>query len=122
MNAQTKYIRQDIKDQLRDPYEFEDTRGAELHHETCNKVLMFNSTKDAENFLGSDTLEAMKKVKDYEEWEFGECTTDLFDAKKVANMLAYILGQEILNESKTLQDKWDDCLSIEDLKQIEKEL
>lgn len=126
MNAQTKYIKQDIKDQLQDPYEggkgFEDTQGADLHHETCNTVLMFNSTKDAENFLGSDTFEAMKKIKEYEELNFGECTTDLFDARKVANMLAYILGEEILSESKTLQDKWDDCLSIEDLKQIEKEL
>ena len=122
MNAQTKYIRQDIKDKLQDPYEFEDTQGAELHHETCNTVLMFNSKKDAENFLGSDLLEAMKKIKEYEESNFGECTTDLFDVLKVANMLAYILGEEILNESKTLQDKWDDCLSIEDLKQIEKEL
>ena len=122
MNAQTKYIRQDIKDQLKDPYEFEDTCGADLHHETCNTVLMFNSTKDAENFLGSNTLEAMKKIKEYEESNFGECTTDLFDAQKVANMLAYILGEEILNESKTLQDKWDDCLSIDDLKQIDKEI
>ena len=122
MNVQTKYITQDIKDQLQNPYEFEDYQGAELHYGTCNKVLMFNSTKDAENFLGSDTFEAMKKIKEYEEFNFGECTTDLFDAKKVANMLAYILGEEILNESETLQAKWDDCLSIEDLKQIEKEI
>jgi hypothetical protein len=122
MNTQTKYIKQDIKDQLQDPYQLEDTCGADLHHETCNTVLMFNSKKDAENFLGSDLLEAMKKVKDYEKSNFGESTTDLFDVLKVANMLAYILGEEILSESETLQDKWDDCLSIEDLKQIEKEL
>ena len=122
MNAQTKYIRQDIKDQLKEPWKLEDTEGSELHHETCNTVLMFNSTKDAKNFLGSYTFEAMKKIKDYEEWNFGECTTDVFDTKKVANMLAYILGEEILQESKTLQDKWYDCLSIEDLKQIDKEL
>ena len=83
---------------------------------------MFNSRKDAKNFLGSDTLEAMKKIKEYEEWNFGECTTDLFDIKKVANMLCYILGQEILQESETLQDKWHECLTIEDLEKIAKEI
>jgi hypothetical protein len=122
MNTQRKYVKQDIQDQLEDPQNLEDTRGSELHCETCNTVLMFNSTKDAENFLGSDTFEAMKKIKEYEEWNFGECTTDLFDAKKVANMLAYILGQEILQESETLQDKWDECLTIEDLEKISKEI
>ena len=122
MNAQRKYVKQDIQDQLKDPQNLEGECGADLHHETCNTVLMFNSRKDAKNFLGSDTLEAMKKIKEWEEDNLGTLETDIFDELKVANMLCYILGQEILSESKTLKDKWDDCLSIEDLKQIEKEL
>lgn len=122
MNAQRKYVKQDIQDQLKDPQNLEGEYGAELHHETCNTVLMFNSKKDARNFLGSDTLEAMKKIKEYEEDNFGTLETDIFDELKVANMLCYILGEEILQESKTLQSKWDECLTVEDLEKIAKEI
>jgi hypothetical protein len=122
MNTQRKYVKQDIQDQLEDPQNLEDTHGSDLHHETCNTVLMFNSRKDAKNFLGSDTLEAMKKIKEWEEDNLGTLETDIFDELKVANMLCYILGQEILQESETLQDKWDECLTIEDLEKISKEI
>ena len=37
-------------------------------------------------------------------------------------MLAYILGEEVLQDSQTLQDKFDDVLTKEDLKAIEEEL
>jgi len=37
-------------------------------------------------------------------------------------MLAYILGKEVLQDSQTLQDKFDDVLTKEDLKAIEEEL
>lgn len=122
MNTQRKYVKQDIQDQLEDPQNLEGEYGSDLHHETCNTVLMFNSRKDAKNFLGSDTLEAMKKIKEWEEDNLGTLETDIFDELKVANMLCYILGQEILQESETLQDKWDECLTIEDLEKIAKEI
>jgi hypothetical protein len=37
-------------------------------------------------------------------------------------MVVYILGEEILNESKTLQSKWNDKLDDLDLKAIINEL
>ena len=43
------------------------------------------------------------KIKDYEESNFGEVTTDFSDEEKTANMLAYVLADEILNENNTYQ-------------------
>jgi hypothetical protein len=37
-------------------------------------------------------------------------------------MLVYILGEEILNKSETLQSKWNNRLDAEDLKGIINEL
>ena len=37
-------------------------------------------------------------------------------------MLAYILGEELLNESKTLQARWDEELTEEDIAAIKAEL
>ena len=42
-------------------------------------------------------------IKDYEKSNFGEVTTDFSDEEKTANMLAYILADEILNENNTYQ-------------------
>ncbi len=37
-------------------------------------------------------------------------------------MLVYILGEEILQESSTLQEKWNEELTEEDIKEIIEEL
>ena len=65
---------------------------------------------------------AIGRVKDYEMDNFGEVTTDLSNPERVANMLAYILGEEILQESETLREKWDKTLDNADLKAIAEEL
>ena len=48
-------------------------------------------------------FEAIEKIKDYEQLNFGEVSTDLSSSENVANMLAYVLADEILNENNTYQ-------------------
>ena len=77
---------------------------------------------NAEQFLNKyDTFEAIGEVQEYEKENFGECTTDLGSSEKVVNMLAYIKGEEILNECNTLQDV-NGLLSQEELDSIKEEL
>ena len=60
---------------------------------------------------------------DFEEFNFGEVYTKLFDPEKVANMLAYILGEEILSESDHLSKySWDRKLNEYSLKIIASEI
>jgi hypothetical protein len=37
-------------------------------------------------------------------------------------MYAYIKGEEILQDSPTISEKWNDKLTVEDIEQIKKEL
>lgn len=53
---------------------------------------------------------------------FGQVSTDLSEAEHVANMWTYIEGENILNESETLQNKWDVRLTEEDINTIISEL
>jgi len=62
------------------------------------------------------------KHSQYETDNFGEVNTDLSDPEKVVNMLVYILGEELLGESETLQAKWDNRLTQEDLTTITQEI
>lgn len=59
----------------------------------------------------SSIFDAIAKIKEYEESEFGHCNTDLTSSEKVCNMLVYILGQECLDESETISENWDDDLT-----------
>ena len=79
-------------------------------------------TWNAKQWLGDQAFEAIEKIKEYEQDNFGQVTTDFSDAEKVANMLAYVLGEEVLNESKTLQDSWNETLDRNALDSIRCEL
>jgi hypothetical protein len=54
------------------------------------------------------TFNAIEVVKSYEIDNFGETYTDLSDPERVANMYAYIVGEDVLSTSDTLtKDAWD---------------
>ncbi len=98
--------------------------GCDLHHEIFNTTYFCNSEKDAKNYLESyGVFEAIEKVKEYEQFNFGEVTTDLSDPFKLLNMLVYILGEEFLNNSNTLTNTyWDEYIPENEYKTIIEEL
>tara|TARA_R100001015_G_C4480723_1_gene61329 strand:- start:86 stop:469 length:384 start_codon:yes stop_codon:yes gene_type:complete len=75
----------------------------DLHNEIFNTDYFIIGTYKAKQWLGDETFNAIEKIKDYEESNFGQVSTDISDPEKVANMLAYILGEEILNDSMFYQ-------------------
>lgn len=98
--------------------------GCELHNDLFNSDYYIIGRWQAEQWLIANTgvFAGVGIVRDYEIDNFGECNTDLSEPEKVVNMLVYIAGEEILAESSTLQDKWDDKLDEEDIKAIISEL
>tara|TARA_R100000808_G_scaffold9248_3_gene25477 strand:+ start:2690 stop:3136 length:447 start_codon:yes stop_codon:yes gene_type:complete len=92
--------------------------GCDLHNELFNTYYFIIGRYEAKNFLGEYVFEAMEVIKEYEQDNFGEVTTDLSEPEKVVNMLAYIIGEQILCESDYLQEKWDNKLTEEDIKII----
>ena len=98
--------------------------GADLHHEIFNTGYFCNSQKDAKNYLESyGVFEAIKEIREYEKFNFGEVTTDLADPFKLLNMLVYILGEEFLNNSNTLTNTyWNEYIPENEYKTIIEEL
>jgi hypothetical protein len=93
--------------------------GCDLHNEIFNTDYYIVGYYEAELWLTKfGVFKAIAIVKEYEESVFGEVSTDVSDSEKLANMLAYIIGEEVLNESKTLNDNWNNRLSEEDCKTI----
>tara|TARA_R110002167_G_scaffold129024_1_gene311710 strand:- start:477 stop:848 length:372 start_codon:yes stop_codon:yes gene_type:complete len=121
MKEQKQEIREYIIDRLNDGVGIEQHAG-DLHHYLLNEDYFIIGTYKAEQFLSGVAFEAVECVKTYEQDNFGECSTDLSDPERVVNMLAYILGEEILSESQTLKAFWDYSLDEKDVKAIATEL
>jgi hypothetical protein len=120
MINQKEEVRQDILDKLDNGYLGIEAR--DLHHELCNTDYFIIGTYKAKQFLGAETFEIIELIKEYEQDNFGEVSTDFSNAEKVANMFAYIVGEEILNESKLITLCGGKGLQEEDIKYIKEEI
>jgi len=98
-------LKQDVKnyiiDQLNDDVGL-DQHICDLHHYLLNQDYFIIGYYKAEEWLKKDSIfNAIETIKDYEQSSFGEVSTDLSSSENVANMLAYILGEEILLNNDT---------------------
>ena len=105
-------------------YQYEGVFGCDLHHELFNIDYYVIGYAQSEEFLErwGGTWKAIHRVKNYEEAMFGEVSTDLSDCEKVANMIAYIEGESVLMECKTIERCWDKRLSDDDIIDLIQEL
>jgi len=121
MNKQYETVKEYIIDRLGDGIG-ETEHASDLHHYLLNEDYFIIGRYEAKQFLDGETFNAIEKVKTYEQDNFGELSTDLSEPEKVVNMFAYIVGEEILRESETLQKAWDRTLEKSDLDAIAREI
>jgi glycerol-3-phosphate O-acyltransferase len=93
-------IKQDMIDKLESGY---DCYIEDLHHELCNTEYFIIGTYKAKKWLGDNVFDVIEKIKEYEKFNFGEVYTDFSEPEKVCNMLAYIVGEELLTECKAFK-------------------
>lgn len=119
-----KELVQDAKDKiidiLSDGFEQE---YSELHNEAFNTDYYVETQADARELLDDfDVYKAIGLVYTYEMDVFGELYTDLSEPKKIANMLFYVIGDELLNSLETVSKYWNDEATDEKNAEIIKEL
>ena len=107
----------DICDKLEDKVGL-DCFGSDLHDYLCNQDYFIIGSYSSKKFLGEHAFEAIEMVKNYEQSNFGEVTTDLSQPELVVNMVSYIVGEYILAESDYLQACQMKRLSEIDLQEI----
>ena len=100
-------LKQDVKNyiiqQLNDDVGL-DQHISDLHHYLLNEDYFIIGYYQAEQWLKKDSIfNAIEIIKNYENDNFGQVSTDLSSSENVANMLAYILGEEILYNNDTYQ-------------------
>ena len=99
--------KQDVKEYIIDQLESDvglDQHISDLHHYLLNEDYFIIGYYQAEQWLKKDNgsiFEAIETIREYEQSNFGQVTTDLSSSENVANMLAYILGEQILYNNNT---------------------
>jgi len=121
MKNQYEKIHSYVANRLDEGYGKE-SNASDLHHHLCNEDYFIVGTHKAKQSCADQAFDICNKIKNYEESNFGECSTDLSDPEKVANMFCYIVGEEILQESYRLHKAWNEYLTDEDYEEIKLEV
>ena len=73
-------------------------KDGDLHNEIFNTDYYIIGTYEAKKWLGDQAFDVIGIIKEYEEDNFGEVTTELDNPEKVVNMYVYIVGEDLINE------------------------
>ena len=117
-------LKEDVKDYIIDQLSSDvglDQNINDLHHYLLNQDYFIIGYYKSEQWLKKDSIfNAIETIKEYEQSNFGEVTTDLSSSESVANMLAYILGEEILfnNDTYNLFTRFHNEYLTEDKKNL----
>ena len=114
-NKRTEILTHTI-DRLREMRDYDadildDRDSCDLHSVIFNESHYIVGYFQGKQWLGEDTFEALGMIQEYEESNFGELTTDMSNSEQVAAMLAYILGEEAMEEAiETIESEREDVV------------
>ena len=98
---------EEIKDHARDylvdalqynPHYIDENDIYEIHHDIFNTDYYIIGRYQAERWMENRVFEIIDVVKEYEEMNFGELTTDITEQEHLLNMYVYIVGEHILQD------------------------
>ena len=84
----------------------------DLHNDIFNTDYYIIGRYQAKKWLDSDAFDCIGEIQEYENFNFGEVTTDFSEPERVVNMYVYIVGYNIIEECfkevcETLSDQLD---------------
>jgi len=100
---QEYYKKEEIKEHFDDFLEDHDKEWIEeniddIHHYAFNEDYYIIGYYQARVWCGDEVFNIIETIREYEESNFGEVTTDFSDAEKVVNMYTYIVGEQVVHD------------------------
>lgn len=95
-----------------------DAYYVDLHNEVFNSDYYVVYTHQARELLNQyDVFDAIDLIRDYELNAYGETYTDFSDPVQLANMLYFVIGEEVIDNMYSdipeFQEKWDESTDEE---------
>ena len=116
-----EYKKEEIKQYIPDSIEnYEGCQADDLHNGLFNNDYYLIGYYNCERWLNdkglNNTFEVINYIKEYEQINFGEITTNFSNAESVVNMYVWIIGNEILNDIDLYEFEGE--LTKKDIEQI----
>lgn len=97
MNYKKQEIQEHFNDSIKEyDKEWIENNQDDLHHEIFNTDYYIIGTYKATQWLGDQVFNIIDFIKDYEQMNFGEVTTDFSNPEIIVTMYVYIIGEEIV--------------------------
>ena len=111
-NEIKQYAIEKIKENLQYNEDYLNQEWSDIHHDLFNTDYYLVYYSACNEWLGENVFECIEQIKEYEETNFGEVTTDLSNSESVVNMYVYIIGEYILEDvlKEFKQDKLVDLI------------
>ena len=77
----------------------------DLHHHCFNTDYYIIGTYKAKQWLGDQSFDIINIIKNYEQDNFGQVTTDFSEPERVVNMYVYIVGEQIVQDYRNKYEK-----------------
>ena len=87
-----------IKENLNYDENYLDKDIYDIHHDLFNTDYYIIGRYEAERWLDNKVFQVIDEIKEYEEFNFGEVTTNFSESEHVVNMYTYIVGEHILQD------------------------
>ena len=98
-NSKKYFTRNEALEDIKETLEYYNGYYSDLHNETFNTDYYIIGTYKAEQALEQyGVFEAIRKIQEYENDSCGDLITDLSNPENIANMLYYIIGEEVEQE------------------------
>ena len=122
-NTKKYFTKNEALEDIKETLESYNGCYCDLHGEVFNTDYYIIGTYEAKKALEQyGVFNAIRKIQEYENDNFGEVLTDLSDPEKIANMLYYIIGNEAINDlyeySETFSENENDSATAENNDQI----
>ena len=93
-----------IKERVNYDKEYLDQDLSEIHHDIFNTDYYLIYYSDCIKWLGDNVFNVIEHIKEYENFNFGEVSTDFSNSCDVVNMYVYIIGEELIYNTDLIKD------------------
>lgn len=99
-----EYAVETIKENIKYNEDYLSKDISDIHFDLFNQDYYMIGYYQCEKWLSNNVFQVIEFIKEYEQDNFGEVTTDFSNSEKVVNMYVYIIGEKLLYEDNLLDN------------------
>ena len=99
-----EYAIETLKENIKYDKEYLNKDIYDIHHDLFNQDYYLIGYYECKKWLKDEVFNVIECIKEYEEFNFGEVTTDFSNSERVVNMYVYIIGEKLLYDDNIINE------------------